>query len=324
MRKNIAVLAGGYTSERQISLNSGQQIFDNIDKNLFNAFLVDVRTDGFFCKTKNAEYKVDMNNFAVSIDGELVKFDYAYLALHGSPGEDGKVQALLDMLGVPYSACNVFASMITFSKIAAKKMLADENIAMAKSAIIHGQEPFSVDEIVQKVGLPCFVKPATAGSSFGVTKVYEKEKFIDAVNHAQTEDETVLVEEFIKGVEVSCGVLKTTEYQQVFPVTELSTSNDYFDTEAKYTPGLTNEITPARISDEETQKVQDATSRIYDIIGCSGIVRIDFIIKDGTPYFIEVNSIPGMSAESIVPKQIRTMGKTLTEILTIVINDKLK
>ncbi|MCF0205911.1 MAG: ATP-grasp domain-containing protein, partial [Bacteroidales bacterium] len=248
----------------------------------------------------------------------------AYLALHGSPGEDGKVQALLDMLNVPYSACDVFSSMITFSKIAAKRMLVDEGVAMAKSVVIRGDNPFDVDSIVEKLGLPCFVKPATAGSSFGVTKVYEKEKFIDAVNLASTEDTTIIVEEFIKGVEVSCGVLKTKDFQQVFPVTEISTKNDYFDTEAKYTPGITNEITPARISEEETRRVQDATSMIYDILGCSGIVRIDFIVKEGIPYFIEVNSIPGMSAESIVPKQIRTMGKSITEVLTTVINSKLQ
>ena len=322
--KNIAVLAGGYTSERQISLNSGNQILENIDRNLYNAYLVDVRKDGFFCIFNGKEYSVDLNKFAAEIEGKPTKFDYAYLALHGSPGEDGKVQAWLDMLGIPYSACDVFSSMITFNKIAAKKMLADEGIAMAKMAIIRGENPFDVDEIIEKVGLPCFVKPATAGSSFGVTKVYEKDKFIDAINLARTEDTNIIVEEYIKGTEVSCGVLKTADYEQVFPVTEISTKNDYFDTEAKYTPGVTNEITPARISDDETRKVQEAVSRIYDIIGCSGIVRIDFIIKEGTPYFIEVNSIPGMSSESIVPKQIRTMGKNMTEILNKVIAEKLK
>jgi len=322
--KNIAVLAGGYTSERQISLNSGNQIYLNLDRKLYNPYLIDVRKEGFFCMLGGKEYKVDINSFSANIEGVPTKFDYAYLALHGSPGEDGKVQALLDILGIPYSACDAYSSMVTLNKISAKKLLADEGIAMAKMAIIRGENPFDVDEIIEKVGLPCFVKPATAGSSFGVTKVYEKDKFIDAINLARTEDTTIIVEEFIKGVEVSCGVLKTPNYEQVFPITEISTKNDYFDTEAKYTPGITNEITPARISDEETRLVQEATSRIYDIIGCSGIVRIDFIIKEGTPYFIEVNSIPGMSAESIVPKQIRTMGLNMTDILTKVIESKLK
>lgn len=322
--KNIAVLAGGYTSERQISLNSGNQIYLNLDRSLYNPYLIDVRKEGLFCMLGGKEYKVDINSFSADIEGVPTKFDYAYLALHGSPGEDGKIQAVLDILGIPYSACDAFSSMVTLNKIAAKKLLADEGIAMAKMAIIRGENPFDVDEIVDKVGLPCFVKPATAGSSFGVTKVYEKDKFIDAINLARTEDTTIIVEEFIKGVEVSCGILKTPDYEKVFPITEISTKNDYFDTEAKYTPGLTNEITPARISEEETRMVQEATSRIYDIIGCSGIVRIDFIIKEGIPYFIEVNSIPGMSAESIVPKQIRTMGLNMTDILTKVIESKLK
>ncbi|MBO4613706.1 MAG: D-alanine--D-alanine ligase [Bacteroidales bacterium] len=322
--KNIAVLAGGYTSERQISLNSGNQIYLNLDRKLYNPYLIDVRKEGFFCMLGGKEYKVDINSFSADIEGVTTKFDYAYLALHGSPGEDGKVQALLDILGIPYSACDSYSSMVTLNKIAAKKLLADEGIAMAKMAIIRGENPFDVDEIIEKVGLPCFVKPATAGSSFGVTKVYEKDKFIDAINLARTEDTTIIVEEFIKGTEVSCGILKTLDYEQVFPITEIATKNDYFDTEAKYTPGLTNEITPARINEEETRKVQEATSRIYDIIGCSGIVRIDFIIKEGTPYFIEVNSIPGMSAESIVPKQVRTMGLNMTDILTKVIESKLK
>ncbi len=322
--KNIAVLAGGYTSERQISLNSGNQIYLNLDRSFYNPYLIDVRKEGLFCMLGGKEYKVDINSFSADIEGVPTKFDYAYLALHGSPGEDGKIQAVLDILGIPYSACDAFSSMVTLNKIAAKKLLADEGIAMAKMAIIRGENPFDVDEIVEKVGLPCFVKPATAGSSFGVTKVYEKDKFIDAINLARTEDTTIIVEEFIKGVEVSCGILKTPDYEKVFPITEISTKNDYFDTEAKYTPGLTNEITPARISEEETRMVQEATSRIYDIIGCSGIVRIDFIIKEGIPYFIEVNSIPGMSAESIVPKQIRTMGENITDILTKVIESKLK
>jgi D-alanine-D-alanine ligase len=181
---------------------------------------------------------------------------------------------------------------------------------------------FCLDELVDEIGLPCFVKPNTAGSSYGVTKVYEKDKLIDAINHAAEEDSTIIVEEFIKGVEVSCGVFKTKNQEIVFPVTEISTKNDFFDTEAKYQPGLTDEITPARISDEETKAVQDFTSLIYDILELSGIVRIDYIVKDKKPYFLEVNSIPGMSAESIIPKQIRAINKTVTEILSLVIESK--
>lgn len=319
--RNIAVLAGGYTSERQISLNSGMQILKSLDVKLYNSYLVEVNPEGMFCVLDDKKFKLDLNNFSVNIEDKTVIFDYAYITLHGSPGEDGKMQGFLDILKIPYSACDVFSSALTFNKVACKKMLENSDLHLAKSAVITNGESFSVDEIVQITGLPCFVKPNTAGSSFGVTKVYEKDKFIDAVNLACEEDNTVIVEEFIKGVEVSCGVVKTKSFELVFPVTEIATVNDYFDTKAKYTPELTEEITPARISDDETRLVQEFSSRIYDELNCKGIVRIDYIIREGLPYFLELNSIPGMSAESIVPKQIRTIGKTMGEILTAVIED---
>jgi D-alanine-D-alanine ligase len=200
-------------------------------------------------------------------------------------------------------------------------MLANCGIPLAKSVVLINREIFSVDEVVEAVGLPCFVKPNTSGSSYGVTKVYKNEEFIDAVNLACEEDDTIIVEEFIEGVEVSCGVLKTNNNELVFPVTEIATVNDYFDTEAKYNPALTEEITPARISDKATEIVQQYSSKIYDELNCKGIVRIDYIIKNEIPYFLELNSIPGMSAQSIVPKQIRTIGKTMGDVLTEVIED---
>lgn len=319
--RNIAVLAGGYTSERQISLNSGMQILNSLDAELYNSYLVEVNTDGLFCIVQGEKYRVNLTDFSVVTEGKTTKFDYAYIALHGSPGEDGKIQGLLDILGIPYSACDVFSSALTFNKVACKKMLLNSDVNLAKSVVLINGEDFSVDEVLAVTGLPCFVKPNTSGSSFGVTKVYEKDKFIDAVNLACQEDNVVIVEEFIQGTEVSCGVMKTKDTELVFPVTEIATQNDYFDTEAKYNPALTQEITPARITGEETKLVQQFSSRIYDELHCKGIVRIDYIIKNGAPFFLELNSIPGMSAESIVPKQIRTIGKTMCEILTTVIED---
>lgn len=320
--RNIAVLAGGYTSERQISLNSGKQVLDNLDKTLYNSFLVEVNVDGLFCIDKEKKYQVNLNDFSCALPEKTVKFDFAYIVLHGSPGEDGKIQGYLDILNIPYSSCSVYASAITFNKLASKKLLENTGVHLAKSMRIEQGMSFCLDELVEEIGLPCFVKPNTAGSSYGVTKVYEKDELIDAINHATEEDSTIIVEEFIKGVEVSCGVFKTKNQEIVFPVTEISTKNDFFDTEAKYQPGLTDEITPARISDEETKAVQDFTSLIYDILELSGIVRIDYIVKDKKPYFLEVNSIPGMSAESIIPKQIRAINKTVTEILSLVIESK--
>jgi len=319
--RNIAVLAGGYTSERHISLNSGNQILNSLDTKRYNAFLVEVNPDGLICNSNNQKFVVSLNDFSFTEDGKVTKFDYAYIALHGSPGEDGKIQGLLEMLKVPYSACDVFSSAVTFNKVACKKILANTGVNMAKSAVVTNGESFSVDDIIAQTGLPCFVKPNTAGSSYGVTKVYKKEDLIDAVNLACEEDNVVIIEEFIEGTEVSCGVYKTKKSKTVFPITEISTVNDYFDTEAKYNPELTKEITPARISEKETKLVKGFTSLIYDELKCKGIVRIDYIIRKGVPYFLELNSIPGMSAESIVPKQIRTVGKTMTEVLTEIIED---
>lgn len=319
--RNIAVLAGGYTSERKISLNSGNQIFNSLDKSFYNPYLVEVNLNGLFCVINGQKYPVDMNDFSVLTPEGSVKFDFAYLALHGSPGEDGKIQGWFDIMGIPYSCCGVYASSITFNKVACKKILNNTDVYLAKSVVIKNGESFSVDDIIEKLGLPCFVKPNTAGSSYGVSKVYKKDDIIDAVNKACDEDDTIIIEEFIEGIEVSCGVIKTEKESLVFPVTEISTVNDYFDTEAKYNPALTNEITPARITDEETKLVQQFSSQIYDELECKGIVRIDYIIRNGIPFFLEVNSIPGMSAESIVPKQIRTIGRTMTEILTLAIED---
>lgn len=322
--KNIAVLGGGYTSERQISINSAKQVFNNINKSQYNAYLIDVVHKGLFCINDDNKIPVDLNTFSINHNDQNIKFDYAYIVLHGSPGEDGKIQGYLDMLNIPYSACDVYASAITFNKVACKKILEGRGIYMAKSVVLENFNCFSVEEITNTVGLPCFVKPNTSGSSYGVSKVYEKENFIDAVNKAAKEDSTIIIEEFIKGVEVSCGIVKTKNVDYIFPVTEISTKNDYFDTEAKYDPSLTQEITPARISEEETKLVQEITSKIYDELKCKGIVRIDYIIKNGIPYFLELNSIPGMSSESIIPKQIRSIGKNITDVLTEVIEDSFK
>jgi len=319
--RNIAVIAGGYTSERHISLNSAKQILASINKEKYAAYMVDVRKDGFFCQLENEEISVDINDFSFITNNQKVKIDFAYITLHGTPGEDGKVQAMLDLIGIPYSASDHISSVTTFDKVLCKKALSGASVYMAKSVVIKGETPFSVDQITNYVGLPCFVKPNTAGSSYGVTKVYKADEFIEAVNLARTEDTTVIVEEFIDGVEVSCGILKTKNNEYVFPVTEIATKNDYFDTDAKYDPTLTDEITPARISDEETKQVQNFCSHIYDKLDCKGIVRIDFIIQNGKPYFLEVNSMPGMSAESIVPKQIRTMGKELGDFITEIVED---
>ncbi|MDR2835895.1 MAG: D-alanine--D-alanine ligase [Bacteroidales bacterium] len=324
IKKNIAVLCGGYTSERQISINSAKQIIENIDKNLFNSYLVEVSHEGFYIIFTNEKLKVNLNDFSFESNCEKIKFDYAFIIIHGSPGEDGKIQGYFDIINIPYSSCNVLASAITYNKLACKFFLSNnKNITMAKMIVINKDSCFSIENLVETIGLPCFIKPNTSGSSYGITKVYDKEKIIEAINEARKEDNTVLIEEFINGVEVSCGIVKTKTQTYIFPITEISTKNDFFDTQAKYEDGFTEEITPARISEQTTKLVQETTLKIYDELNCEGIVRVDYIIKNEVPYFLEINSIPGMSAASIVPKQIRVAGKNISEILTEIIQEKL-
>lgn len=319
--KNIAILAGGYSSERQISLNTADQIFSEIDKSKYNCFIINVDKDGFFLVFDGKKYLLSLNDFSASVNNTKIKFDFVINALHGTPGEDGKVQGLLDILNIPYSSCGVLTSSLTFDKIATKKILANFGLNMAKMLVIHKGSQVDIDSIETEIGFPCFVKPNTSGSSYGISKVYEKSGIIKAVDLAYTEDDTVIVEEFISGIEVSCGVVKTKSNTRVLPITEIDTKNDYFDTEAKYDEKITDEITPARVPEEHSKKVQHQSLRIYEELNCKGIVRVDFIIKNGEPYFLELNTIPGMSAASIVPKQLRTVGLSIGRIFEEIIQD---
>ncbi len=319
--KNIAILAGGYSSERQISLNTADQIFSEIDKSKYNCFIINVDTDGFFLIFDRKKILLSLNDFSALVNKTKVKFDFVINALHGTPGEDGKVQGLLDMLKIPYSSSGVLTSSLTFDKIATKKILANLDFKMAKMLVIQKKSEIDVDAIVKEIGLPCFVKPNTSGSSYGITKVYKKLGIIKAIELAYTEDDTVIIEEFIDGIEVSCGVVKTQKNTRVLPITEIDTKNDYFDTEAKYDEKVTDEITPARVPEEHSKKVQHQSLKIYEELNCKGIVRVDFIIKNGEPYFLELNTIPGMSAASIVPKQLRTVGLSIGKIFEEIIQD---
>lgn len=320
---NIAIFAGGYSSERQISLNTAGQIYSELCTKKYNVFMVHVNLDGLFLMLNDEALKVDINDMSVNINGNKINFNYVVIALHGSPGEDGKIQGLLDILNIPYSASGVFTSALTFDKIATKKILSNSDVHMAKMYVARKKVPVDKDYIQKKIGFPCFIKPNTAGSSYGVSKVYNRTQIEQAVKLAFKEDDTVIVEEFIEGIEVSCGVLKTKNKTYVFPITEIDTINDYFDTEAKYTPGVTDEITPARVPENHAKAVQIKALQIYEELNCKGITRVDFIIKHGLPYFLELNTIPGMSAESIVPKQLKTVGLSIGEIFDIIIQNDL-
>lgn len=319
--KKIAVLSGGVSSERVISIKTAKQLSEALDKNLFQAFLADIGKNSWDILIEDKKYPIDKNDFSAIIEGEKIKFDYALIAIHGTLGEDGLLQAYFNMIGIPYSGCDVLTSAVCFNKNFCKQYLKPYNITMAKSVMIKADQDYDEKQIIDYLGLPVFVKPNTAGSSFGISKVKNIVDLNKAIKNAFTEDSFVMIESFIDGIEVSCGVFKSSKKQYVFPLTEIDTKNEFFDYEAKYTPGVTDEITPARISDEITSKVQEIASEVYDILNCKGLVRIDFIITNNTPHLLEVNTVPGMSAESIVPQQIRAAGHTVSQILTEMILD---
>lgn len=265
---------------------------------------------------------MDKNDFSVTIDGERKAFDYALIIIHGTPGEDGRLQGYLDMMEIPYSSCSMTSSVITFDKITTKRTLAGRGINLARELFLRRGEKIDTAAIVEKLGMPLFVKPNANGSSFGVTKVHTPVELPAAIATAFAQGDEILVEECITGREMGCGVMVAGGREYLFPITEIVPKKDFFDYEAKYTAGCSEEITPARISPEVKAELNRMTLEAYRTCRCSGVVRVDFIVTpEGKPYFIELNSIPGMSAGSIVPKQVRAMGMTVGELFDIIIAD---
>lgn len=325
MKKNIAVVYGGDSSEYVVSVQSGRNVYRSVNKDLFQPWLVEMR--GLKWKVVADDEKiadVDKGDFSFTVDGQRIRFDYAYIIIHGTPGEDGILQGYFDLLKIPYSSCGVHASSLTFNKFFCSNYLRNFSIPMAKSVLVKKGQHTDIALLVEQTGLPAFVKPNAGGSSFGVTKVKSAEALAEAIQRAWDENSDALVEEFIDGKEFTCGLVKLKAEEFIFPVTEVVPKNEFFDFEAKYTKGMTDEITPARISPELTGDIQQLASRIYDLCSCEGIVRIDFILKDNQFYFLEVNTTPGMTATSFIPQQIAAMGKDLEGMLTLIIQDKLK
>lgn len=323
MKKNIAVVAGGNSSEYDISINSARELSSSLDENEYNFFTVVVKGNNWTVESKGEEYPINKDDFSFESKHTKINFDCVLMAIHGTPGEDGKLQSYFDLMNIPYTCCNVFTSALTFNKFACKTFLKEFGVKTAKSLLIRKDEAFDLDDILEKLHMPCFVKPNNSGSSFGISKVVDREGLQTAIFNAFVEDQEVIIEEFIKGTEVSCGLFKTKTETHIFPLTEIVSKNDFFDYEAKYTEGMAEEITPARIPDDLKQKCMDISSLIYSKLGCHGIVRIDYIISINTPYFLEINTVPGMSKESIVPKQIEAYGLSIKNTLDLVIKDTL-
>ena len=319
----IALLAGGNSSEREIALQSAAQIEQALDKTKYDVKVIDIyHRDWFYTAEDGSRYPLDKNDFSLTVEGVRHEFDYALIIIHGTPGEDGRLQGYLDIMGIPYSSCSMVSSAITFDKESTKLAVAARGIRVAKEIFLHRGDRVDEEAIVEQLGLPLFVKPNASGSSFGVTRVTDKEQIAAAVEEAFKESNDVLIEEFIAGREMGCGVLITREREYLFPITEIVSKKAFFDYEAKYTEGMSDEITPADITPEVKEKLNRLTREAYKACRCRGVVRIDFIVMpDGEPCLIEVNSIPGMSGGSIVPKQAKAMGISLGELFDLVISD---
>lgn len=320
---NIALIAGGDSSERVVSIRSAAQVAGSLDKSKYDVFLIDLAgSDWHYESQDGRHWQVDKNDFSLTVEGVKYILDYALILIHGTPGEDGKLQGYLEMMNIPFSSCGMVSSVITFDKLACKRAVAGTGINLAKEIFIKKGDVVDAAKMVEELGLPMFIKPNASGSSFGVTKVKKEEDILQAVKDAFLESDAVLAEEFIEGREMGCGILITKEKEYILPVTEIISKKDFFDYEAKYTPGVSDEITPADIDPETLAQLNKMTKDAYLACGCRGVVRIDFIVrKDGTPYMIEVNSIPGMSDGSIVPQQAAHAGMTLGELFDIVIRD---
>jgi D-alanine-D-alanine ligase len=327
MRKNIALLAGGYSGEYVISIKSADTIEKNLDHELYNTFKIIVTRDEWFHPRGDEKIHVDKNDFSINVDGEKVTFDCAFIAIHGTPGEDGRMQGYFDMLKIPYTTCNAIVSALTFNKSYCNKVVKAFNVVhIANSVHLIKGETFSMGVILDQLKLPVFVKPNEGGSSLGVSKVKNVEELLPAIEKAFNVDSQVLIEEFIEGRELTIGVYKANGYLNVLPATEIVSKNEFFDYEAKYTPGVTNEITPAKIDETLRQQLESKAMYIYRHLNCRGIVRMDFIMekKTGNLFFLEVNTMPGQSENSIVPQQVRASGKTLKEFYGSILEDCLK
>lgn len=325
LKRNIAIVCGGDSSEHDVSLRSAQGLYSFFDKERYNVYIVDIKGQDWHVELPGGiTARIDRNDFSFVEDGKAKLFDYAYITIHGTPGENGILQGYFDLIGIPYSTSGVLVEAMTFDKFVLNQYLRGYGVAVADSLLIRqGYEQLvSDDEIEQRIGMPCFVKPAADGSSFGVSKVKNKDQLAPAIRKAMLESDEIMVEQFLDGTEISIGVYKTKEKAVVLPATEVVTQNEFFDYDAKYN-GQVQEITPARLSEDVTRRVREITSHIYDILHCNGIIRIDYIIsKEGKIFMLEVNTTPGMTPTSFIPQQVRAAGLEMKDVLTDIVENQ--
>ena len=324
MKKNIAIIMGGFSSEYEISLKSGNVVYETLDKEKYKAFRIHIFKDRWvFVDDAGIEFLIDRNDFSVTKDKKKIRFDCVFNAIHGSPGEDGFMQGYLELLKIPQTSCNMYQAALTFNKRDCLSVLKPYGIKTAESFYLNLGDVVNEDAIVAKVGLPCFVKANKAGSSFGITKVYKKEDLQLAIDVAFKEDDEIIIEEFLDGTEVSVGVITYKGVTTVLPITEIVSENDFFDYKAKYL-GQSQEITPARLTQDQEKKVNEVAKKVYDILKLTGFSRSEYIFKDGEPHLLEVNTVPGLTKESILPQQAICAGISLAELFDNAIEEALK
>ena len=314
--KNIALLAGGFSGEYEVSINSAKNIAANLDAENYKVYTILIGRDGWFYEANGILTNVDKNDFSIVLDGEKIKFDFAFITIHGTPGEDGKIQGYLDILGIPYNTCDATTSAITMSKTFTKIIVAGiHGLHTARSIRLFERDMHDIAIVTASLKYPLFVKPNNGGSSVGMSKVHNAAALPEALKRAFNEDTEVLVEEFIKGREFSQGIASLNGKLIVLPATEIKSSKEFFDYEAKYTAGVTEEITPANLPVEKQEEIAGILTEIYTRLNCRGMVRVDFILLDGSQdfYFIEVNTTPGQSNGSLIPQQVRAAGLNLTD-----------
>ncbi len=314
--KNIALLAGGFSGEYEVSINSAKNIAANLNPDKYKVYTILLLRDGWFYQSDGGQVDIDKNDFSLTLNGDKIRFDFAFITVHGTPGEDGKLQGYFDMMGIPYNTCDATTSAITMNKAYTKVLVESiPGLHTARSLRLFERDLHDVAIIAASLKFPLFIKPNDGGSSVGMSKVYNVAGLPDAIKKAFNEDDQILVEEFIKGREFSVGVARLHGNIKVLPVTEIISSKDFFDYEAKYSPGISEEITPADLPPAKIEEIAEIVSEIYLRLNCKGMVRIDFILLEGSSdfYFIEVNTTPGQSAASLIPQQVRAAGMDLME-----------
>ena len=320
---NIAIVAGGDSGEYGISIGSGRQVEKNIDRSKFVPYLIEIRGERWVCRQGRQVLHVDRNDFSLRVGTKKIRFDAVFNAIHGTPGENGILQGYFDLLNIPYTSCDVMTSALTFNKAYCKAVVASCGVPVARSLHLFARNRPSAARVLDTLTLPCFVKPNNGGSSVGMSKVKRRKDLGPALVRAFAEDDEILVEEFIPGRELTCGVIRTRGGVVALPVTEVISKKEFFDYEAKYTDGLAEEVVPAEISEEASIRCKTISVMLYEKLNCKGVVRFDYIFDGETFCFLEVNTVPGLSEASIVPKMARAHGWTFTELITRLLEETL-